>query len=151
MTSSSSLLPCQTLVPALEAYDCLFPMTAEWPPPSFDVMELRSGDRKSFPAAIKLATGTQAAQGQTNKVTAVEVFGLRKFRKKKIEEEKEEEEKEEEEDASSSSKDGSSGGGIQVIGGDGDSQADDTSSDDYEQAVKGIKVYPALEILISLP
>ena len=125
-------------------------MTAEWPPPSFDVMELRSGDRKRFPAAIKLATGTQAAQGQTNKVTAVEVFGLRKFRKKKIEEEKEEDE-EEKEDASSSSKDGSSGGGIQVIGGDGDSQADDTSSDDYEQAVKGIKVYPALEFLISLP
>lgn len=60
--SPSCTTPIQTLVPSLEAYDCLFPMTCEWPPPSFDVMEHKKGDKKSFPAALKIVVGTQVCR-----------------------------------------------------------------------------------------
>lgn len=63
----------------------------------------------------------------------MEIFGLRRFRKRK--EEVEEEEEDDDDDSKSSST-----GGVHVVG--GDSQADDTSSDEFEQAVKGVKVEP---------
>jgi hypothetical protein len=47
------------LVPDFEAYDCLFPMNAEWPALSFDFVEDRNGPRRGFPMTVNIVAGTQ--------------------------------------------------------------------------------------------
>ena len=59
--------PGETLVPDPAAYDCLHPLSLEWPCPSFDFLEParpgpgRAGPppRRGFPFAADLVVGTQ--------------------------------------------------------------------------------------------
>ncbi|KAI9678719.1 MAG: ribosome biosynthesis protein rrb1 [Caeruleum heppii] len=97
MPGRTKLAPGESLAPDPSTYDMLHTLTTTWPCLSFDIVPDGLGDnRKTYPATLYAAAGTQAEAGREkeNELLVMKFSGLSRMERDREEEESEDEDDE---------------------------------------------------------